>query len=403
MENPNSLPHENLSPNIKPSTQESPSQPTPSFTRPPDAQIFIHPEHEAGTLAVAQQISPKTSKKKTDKMFLLLSIVIALLIVAGSGIFFILIPRSQNVTFATSVKETVSSSSERTEKVNSSLEILYKAITAQAEDVTLSQNQNIRFISTKEDSFGGVFDSASRLVQQTKDNLSKKEDVKSFAVPAGDPNQEARKHRELAQDISEKAKSAEELNAKLLALINKPIPNGSKDLKDETTKLHKSTKDYIDQSTNTSDYYVAISEASIELVTMASSIYSEKDIENAISKLTSLRTKFAEYEKSKLPQGIDNYNKDIVETFDLLLILYKDVNEGKLKTEQQIVNAYTNFMNDLQSVSVRAVNDEVSFWQNNQALNSFDKLSDKQTQVQKDAETVKDNNNFFLLEWAGVT
>lgn len=402
MDNQNSLPQQNIATSSS-LEQDFPKQPRPSQTPTNDSQIFIHPDHESGTLAVAQQAQPVTRKKKTDLVLIVLAIVIGLLVVAGSATFFIMIPRSQNVNFANSIKDTVGSSSEKTDKVNSSLEILYKAITSQAEDVTLSLSQDFRFITTKEDSFNGIFSAASNLAKQTKDNLAQKEDVKSFAVPAGDPNQEARQHRELAQDISEKAEDATELNDNLSDIVSKPVQGGSEKLKIEASKLVETTAKYIDQSTDTANYYVALSEASIELVTLGSSLYSAKDIDNAISKLTSLKNKFAEYEKSSLPERIEDYNKDIVDTFNLLLALYQDVKEGELNTEEKIAVAYTNFMNDLQSVSVRAAHDEISFWQNNEALKSFDKLSDKQTAVQKQAEQVKDANNFFLLEWAGIS
>lgn len=405
MDNQNSLPSTNISPSTEPVNQNIQPQINPSPTRPDDAQIFIHPEHEAGTLEVAKPVGNRPAKKGTDKMLLFLSLVIAVLIVSGSAFVFILIPRSQSVSFANSIKDTVSAGSEKAEKVKASLEVLYKARTGEQEDVTLSesQDQEIKLIATGAEKAQTFFDAAANLVKQTQDNLNQKENVKSFAVPAYDPNQESRKHRELADDISKKAKDADELNRKLVDLAQKSVPEGAKELKKQASDLEEDTANYIDQALDTSNYYIDLSEAAIELVRLASSIYSAKDIDNAISTLSSLKTKFAEYEKTKLPEGMENYNKDIVETFDLLLIFYQDVQGGKLNTEQKILNAYESFVSDLQSVSVKAVHDEISFWQNNEALNSFDEIADQQTDVLKAAEKVKDQNNFFLLEWTGTT
>ncbi len=405
MDNQNSLPKQNNAP-IENSLKQSSIQPQPPRPNPTisnDTQIFIHPDHESGTLTVPQQTNSKTPKKKVDLMLVLLSIVSGSLIIIGSAIFFILIPRSQNVTFATSIKDTVSSSSDKTDKVNSSLEVLYKAITKQEEDITLSQYQDLNVLPTAENSLTSIFNAASNLAKRTKDNLDQKENVKSFAVPAGDPNEEARQHRELAQSISDKSSDANEINQELSDLVSKPVQIGVKELKFETTELIKTTTKYIEQATYTADYYIALNEASIELVTLASSLNSAKDIDNAISKLASLKTRFAEYEKAKLPEKIEDYNNDIVEILDLLLVFYQDVKAGKLDTEEKIVKSYTVFMTDLQGVAARSTHDQISFWQNNDALKSFSKLSSKQTEVQKQAEKVKDANNFFLLEWAGVS
>jgi len=405
MDNQNSLPSANISPSTEPAAQRTQPQMPTTTARPSEAQIFIHPEHDAGTLAIAQSASRAPTRKRADKMLVFLSIMIAILIISGSAFVFILIPRSQNVSFANSVKDTVSTGSEKAEKVKASLEVLYKARTGEQDDVTLSDSRqgNATLIATGQEQGLGFFNAAANLTKQTRDNLDQKEDVKGFAVPAYDPNQESRKHRELADDISKKATDALELNNKLVDLAEISVPSGAKELKEQASKLEKSTAGYIDQALDTSKYYVDLSEAAIELVRLASSIYSAKDIDNAISTLSGLKTKFAEYEKTKLPEGMENYNKDIVETFDLLLIFYQDVQGGKLNTEQKILNAYESFVANLQSISVRAVSDEISFWQNNQALNSYDELADQQTNVLKTAEQVKDQNNFFLLEWTGTT
>jgi len=407
MENSSFLSNQNTSADLQVSAT-SPAQANPSFSSASEAQIFIHPDHEKGNLMFSNPTKNSAYKKTNNFTLILFSFLIGLLIISASATFFVFIPKSQNVSFAIFVKETVTSSSEKTEKVNEALEVLYKAVTNQSEDITLSSNHGLNPTFANAEKLQGLSEAASNLAKQGIDVFNNKENVKGFTVPKEDPNQNARKHRELAQNISDKAKDASISNKELIELINKNknSPRGSEKLKKQASDLAETTTKYINEASYTANYYIALNEASIKLSTLAASIYSnysKTDIDNTIGDLTSLKNKFVGYEKDHLPEEMNDYNKDVIATFDLIINLFQSVKKGNLDTEEKIYLAYENFLNDLSAVGYRSVHDELNFWQNNKIINSFEKLAQKQTEVQKQAEILKDKNNFFLLDWVGVS
>lgn len=387
-------------PTLSPATPklEAPILPASS-----QSQLFIHPEHEAGTLTVKQEKSGNLTVRFDHKFLIFFSFILVFGSVAAL-LFFFLLPRSQTVKFANSTKEVVSSSSEKTEEIDKSLEILYKARTSQTDDVTLSgisvqgtQLTNSSNTMVKPDFFANILD----LAKKSNETLESKEKVRGFSVPAYDPNKESRKHRELAKDISEKSEAAQEVNIKLIQLKSTTTPTSANELKTELEKLQENSKEYIDQADSTAEYYISLSDSAIELTNLASSLNTTKDIDNAISKLSSLKTKFSEEEN--LPSGIEEYNKDIVETFDLLIGFFQQIRNGSIVTQDQALKAYNNFIVQVQSVSQRALTHEIDFWQNNDALTGWENLLDEHTNVLKKAEKVKNSNDFILLQWAGAT
>lgn len=387
--------------------QKSPNDYKPLPINPSDSsQIFIHPDHEAGVLPLNP--NPR-SAHKSKKLFLeiLFSAVIFISVVSASLLFFVFIPRSQNVVFANSVRDTVSSSSERAAKINSSLDLLYKALTNQSQKndgVTLSDASSTPVLGISTVNSDIIGKTSFTILENLKDTLDKISKVKGFSAPSNDPNKESRDHRALANDVATKIADQRAVHKQLMDLTSTSVPSGSKKLQNEIVALVEKTGKYIDQAQKTSVYYVAISDASIVLTNLSTTtnISTPAAIDNVISTLTTLKSKFSDYKTNDLPEEIGDYNKDIAGVFDLLLNLYKDVKSGKLADESSALTAYNNFINQLKSLGVSATNHEINFWQNNKALSGWGSLANEHTDVLISAKKVKENNNFFLLNWAGI-
>lgn len=390
---------QNLSPTkpVSPNNPATSSQQLPNLPISPNSHILIHPEHEKGNLIILQQSERTSSNFPYVKVFL--TLVILFLLGTTAAIVLIFIPMSQAYNFASNSKESVTISSANIEKVNGSLDILYKARSgSEPNDITLS-DETVLDANTKMLS-DSIFDSAKHSSERVKDVVDKSSHVKAFSVPANDPSIEVRKHRQLASDIATKVTASKTTLAKLVELKNKAVPSQASELKTNLSKLETDTNKYIDQAQKTSDYYVAVSEASIDLYTLASATNTVKDIDSAISKISSLKSEFASYKA--LPAEMDSYNQDLVDMFDLLAKYFENLKTAvqgqKLDPNQQ----YTSFLLQLQSISAKAVSDEITFWQNNNSLSNYSDLAKEHTTVITSSQKVKDANYFFLLSWIGI-
>ncbi len=373
------------------------SQQLPTLPVTPNSQVLIHPEHEKGNLVIPQHIEKSKSNFPFAMTFLALGAVFLIGVIGA--IVFIFLPMSQAYNFASNSKELVTASSANISKVNSSLDLLYQArsstgnsgITVSSSGV-LGANTNL---TPAEVFFGAVYSS-----ELMKDIVDKSSHVKAFSTPANDPTTVARKHRELAMGIGSQVTTAKQTLDKLIELKNQTVPSQAADLKNNLSNLETDTNDYIDQAQKTSDYYVAVSDASIELYTIASATNTTKDIDSDISQISALKAKFASY--SNLPNEMDAYNKDLTDMFDLLSNYFQTLKTIVQGQNVDLNKTYANFTLQLQSISARSVSDEVSFWQNNKNIAGFTDLTKENSNVVSASQKVKDANYFFFLSWVGV-
>lgn len=359
-----------------------------------NSQVFIHPEHEQGSLVIPK--NPQRIKNRFLPLTLTISIV-GLLSIAAL-IFGYFIPRSQAVSYAKSVREFVTESSEKLDKVNSSLDILYKARTAQKEDVSVTKV--LEASTSKDSSEINIFRNAQRVIAEIKQNFEKNSKVKGYTLPSDDPAFEIRQHRELARDIAKKTLEAEITLEKIADLEKQSIPQTANAVKEKISNLEEGSNNYVDQAKKSSEYYIDVSDASIELLSLANSINTPKDLDITISKFSALKSKFSNYQN--LPEEIEAYNSDLIEVFDLSATYISQIREVVNSGYVKPMPSSQLFNSQLQSISSRAVDDEISFWQNNESLSSYDDLSKEHTDILESSQKLKDKNYFFFLKWLGV-
>lgn len=353
----------------------------------------MHPEHEQ---LKAQFAKPE---RKIDHHFLIISILALGLLALVGAIFFFFLPRTQTFQFAKTAHEIVFNSQENTDKINQSLETFYESLNPEEQDAVLSSTLDFKLIAT---------DRSDTFQQKFLDFFEKSlalfngSNVLGFTTPDSDPSKEDRKRRELAVEIEKNTKEAQKLNVQLSGLLKKQIPSGAQNLETNLEELNTETDFYINQAEKTSLYYVEVADASIEITKLANATGSFKDIDRAVSRLSSLKSNFVNKNEDELPEEIVNFNDTLVEILDLYIQLYKDLKgleTASAQTQENLVGSYRTTLN---SLAIRFQSDEIDFWQNNSALSNYDELSSQQTSVLKEAENTGDDNSFFLLEWMGV-
>ncbi len=382
-------------PNLNQSGSSIPS--FPPLPKRDHSQILTDPEHILGKLSLPKIRDNPKKTTPAGKVPIIISLFLVIFFVVALTAFFI--PRTNTFKFAVESIEAVTSLSKNIDGVNTSLEILYQARSnPEQSDVNVSRKDVLGSKTTSQDLT--IFIEASSTAKKIKDVFDKASSVKAFSVPAGDPTVLIRKHRELATEIAEKVADAKDSLSKIRSLKNRALGSTTDTLLEKLDSLEGSTNKYIDQSQKTSDYYVDISEASIDLYNLAAATNTVKDVDSGIFKLGSLESKFSGYKA--LPDQMGAYNKDLVEMFDLLGLYFGDL-KSILKGESvDMTKKYALFLLELKSISARAVNDEVSFWQNNKSLSNYDTLVKEHSEVIALSEKLKTSNNFFLVDWIGM-
>lgn len=392
-------------------TPANPTQPSALNPLPqsPRTQIFIHPEHELGNL-IKSLGSNKTFSISLRPVFL--SVFFVVFGVALSVLVFIFLPATRVVSYASSTKEIVTKSSEKADKVNSSLDIFYKARTAQVDgNVTQIKDQTVLgVLSDNSDTSAktNIFKTSQTILETIKQSVSKQNKVKGFAVPADDPTKEVRNHRDLATDIGVTVAAEKEINDQLLDLETHNIPSSANELKSSIHKLGNKTSEYLIQAQKTSNYYIEVSDASIELINLASGLVnlssvSKKSLEDDISRLTALKSKFAGFGKKQLPEKIEPYNQNLVSVFSLLTSYFTVIRDQFDNPKPTLEAELAQYSTQLQTISHHSVANEIGFWQGNTSLSRFDDLSREHIEVLQLSRKVHDKNYFFFLDWLGVS
>ncbi len=360
------------------------------------AQILIHPEHAQGNLKV-----PSPQQKKSPHTLLnIISVFLIVFLLSLLLAAYFLIPKTRTVIYARSTAETFSTVSEKTDKVDTSLKSLYQLVTAGAATESTTQIGN-GVLAAQDSAQNDFADSAVLVLTAAKSSTSQDGRVKGFSIPESDPNKGTRTQRQVAKDIDTKKKEADSAANLIDSLANEQVSDSAKDLKQDITSVKLKTDKYLSEAGKTSAFYVKISDASLELYNLSTSINSSADIKNAISKLTSLRGDFADGESS-LPEEMSSLNKDVVGIFDLLIGYFKDLDSGKFTTGAALYNSYVEFLAQAKTITAQTQVHEINFWQNNEALANYKDLSAEQSELIKEATAVKKQNNYFLMPLLGV-
>lgn len=365
--------------------------------------------------------SPIDRRSFGKRIFVVLILIVLFLGVAFAYLF----PKAQSVRFASSTRQSVSDLFTNMDKVDSSLNALFKfSTTGEESDVQLSSVNGISEEKVeKGNEFGLRLDNLiNDLSEIFKDleisdqgNVTFNQKVKGFTTPAKDPNKIYRDQRDLAVNVEKSVTSSEKSISKLSGNTSaKGITNSLLTLKKDINQLRSESEDYLDEAQRTSEYYILSSDLSIELESnfdaFALSLQGSSDINALVasfdeisSDLKSLKSKLEKVKPTNLPSEIENYHKDSIELFTVVINYFDDLKVLTLKgDDKEIVSLTIDTSLELNKLVLAGVGHEISFWKNNKILNSYDNISDSHTELLKNLETERDSNNFFLFKFFGV-
>lgn len=363
-------------------------------------------------------------------------LVVILVLVVGGGLF--LWPKAQTVKFASSTRESISGLFTQMDAVNSSLKSLYSYATQSDDgDVKLTKLLDTfeNYISVftaitgveaskKEEPnntlrgrlvnfFGDLEGLIENLEISKEGRVTFGEKVKGFTTPADDPNKIYRDQRDLAMKVISTTETSEEELKKLEGNLGK-TPDSLSSLNNDLSNLKASAKEYLSESKKTADYYVLISELSIELEgsfeSFAMALGSANSVNSLVASydgltrdLKKLQKELERVDAEKLPQGIEDVHNDNLKVFEISIYFFDQMKVLTLNNDEKgMTNLYTQTELKLSQLILSGTDHEISFWKNNKVLNSYEGISKRHTETLKKLEQERDNNNFFLLRWIGI-
>jgi hypothetical protein len=357
---------------------------------PKDTQIFLHPDHE--TLKAAAFQTPE--KRINTRLMTIIALLIMLAGIASSFWFFFW-PRSQTVHFAKVVHDSLDETSIKLQSLNKSLKNLYALAENDKSTQILTNVLGVTStdeIAEKEKTLTDLFIES---FEDALKNTSERGHVKGFSTSNSDPNKPIRDVQDAAVQVEKRSSEASGSQKKFSEIIQKELPLAANDIKDDLDKLDNNSIDYIDQASKTGKYYEFWAKATLEL----ESISTTTNLDLANSQLLNLKSKFTNYKD--LPDEMEKVNEDIIDLIDQLINLLKDLRMAtSQKAYERILAGYTN---SVASIEIRLDLDEKNFWKSNKSLGNYDDISKQQTDLLKNTKKLKNDNNFFLLDWIGVS
>ena len=367
-----------------------------------------------------------------------LAIVLIISFILIFGGFSFLWSKSRTVKFATNARETISTLFTQMDSVNLSLSTLYKFITKDDEGIKLTRLTNtfgqfdrVFAVVTKveyreeekPDNRLGVrlkdfikdLDSLFKNLNFTDEKVEFNGKVKGFTTPINDPNKIYRDQRELAAKVLSSAESSKKEIENLEKKVgNGKVPRSLSSLREDLDELSADAEQYLSEAEKTAEYYVLISDLSIELEGSFESLWlaleNVNDVNSLVSsfdettkKLRGLKEELETLEKDDLPQDIEPLHNDTLALFDLVINYFDGLKVLTFNQNQgAIVELTTKTSLKLNQLIFGAKDHEISFWKNNKIMNSYSSLSSQYTQALKKLEKAHDENNFFLLKLFGV-
>ena len=390
--------------------------------------------HDQPLVAEEPAEKPKNIfNKKISKKALLVSFIIILLF--GASLIFAW-PRVQSTRFASSTRGSVSNLFTNLDSVNSSLTSLFRFTTNNREaDAELSRlNHSFKRFNliikqtadaNQKDGEGGK-DIGLRLNDLLEDlsaifkNIEISErgkvgfggNVQGFTTPADDPNKIYRDQRDIAVkvigSIEESEKAIEDLEEQL---SRRGIPNSFQSLKQDLNELKSLANEYLSEAQKTADYYVLISDLSIELegnfdsfqlsLQSSASVNSLVGSFDQISKdLKGLKGELEVVDNKSLPADIEDLHQDSIELFTIVINYFDQLKVLTLKEDSKGIVDLTNHTSvELNQIIIKGTDHELSFWKNNKVLNSYDSISERHTELLKKLEEEEDKNNILNLNF----
>lgn len=362
-------------------------------------QILIHPDHAAGNLTVP------ANQTKSHKSVNIVATVAIFILLAILSISYIYIPRTRTVMFASSTQESLETLNSKTSEVNTALDTLYQSLTASSasEDANLSEIKTDVLSANTSVPTNSFIGNSLLLFENGLRTAEKQGKVKGFSIPESDPNKLIREQRKIAEAVAEKSSSAQTIIDQDIKVLKTPsLSAKTEPLQKEIQVLATKSGEFLSESKKTSGFYIAISDASIEIYNISTTLTNLNDIDNSVVDLSKIRNKFADYDKNMLPNEIEPLNNDVVAIFDLLIGFFKEVSTTNPQNTTALTNSYDNFINKTKSLGTQTYIHELDFWQKNKSLSSYKSLASDFSQAIKQAEELENSNTYFLLPLLGV-
>ncbi|MEX0616824.1 MAG: hypothetical protein WD231_03385 [Candidatus Woykebacteria bacterium] len=392
-------------------------------------------------LPKSQDNNPEIQADHPKKRLLLnkkISFAFLGLLITVGGAFIVVLPRAQTVRFAGSARESLSTSFTNLDSVNSSLNSLFKFATSSEDSVKLTKltdtfekfdlilgaitengpeqkaedaNLGVR-LSLLVRTLTGVF---QNLEISEQGEVLFKEKVKGFTTPANDPRKLYRDQRDLATKVLSSVKSSENsLEILEKSLGKNQTPSSLSSLKKDLSDIRESSEKYTSEAEKTGNYYVLISDLSIELEGAFETFQLSLDSTNNVSSLVSsfdeaskslkkLKGSLDSIPEKERPKGIADLHNDSIELFDLVIKYFDSLKVSAIKQDENaILDLSLKTSVKLNQLVLAGRDHEISFWKNNENLNSYDSLSDSHTKVLSQLEKTKEESNIFVLKFMGV-
>ena len=239
--------------------------------------------------------------------------------------------------------------------------------------------------------------------------------VQGFTTPADDPNKVYRDQRDIASNILSSVQKSETSATQLKEeLADQSIPTSQKSIKQALLKLQSDSEEYLDEAQKTADYYILTSDLSIELEGNFDSFQLSLQSSNSIDSLANsfgdiskdlkgLRNELEKLNKEKLPSDIDNLHKDSIELFSIVIKYFDELKVLTLNENSKgIVKLTNNTSSELNQILLKGGDHELSFWKNNETLNSYESLSTSHTEMLNKLEEQEDKNDIFIFSAIGL-
>ncbi|MDP2671322.1 MAG: zinc ribbon domain-containing protein [bacterium] len=334
----------------------------------------------------------------------------AFVLALGAGItFFAILPRVNALSFIKTTRQALAETSDKTAKVNQSLEAIYSYVTNSSSSTTVSTIE-----LTANGGGGGEKAELSFLALKKAVNeataSAKNKNVKGFSTPDLDPLKGYRNLLELSQAAKRVSEDGLTSVNKFSSLVKENSTSARlAPVADSLDNVREDTQDYLNEAEKTAQYYLTYANSYVDLSSMIIESLQGSSQEKAKSNLTKAKAiaeSLNKINEANLPVAMASFHQDILEEVNGAVDFLDSFTELTFGSDKnkigKVTQAAENWLEKEKSLALRLQTDQVSFWKGNEALSGFEFLAGKQNDALDKLEVERKNNNLFLLSWVGI-
>jgi hypothetical protein len=353
----------------------------------------------------AAKISSANSKKlPLRKLAIFLGTVVFVLALLA---YFFLTPRLNALSSLKTSKALVAETSQKTGKLNQSLEAMYNYVTASSQGTTESSvsNQAVSFISENTTTVYPVpsLYFLKEPVIEAVEGL-KKSQVKGFSTPKDDPLKAYRDLRDLSVNAQNTAKDGLESISKLTAFKEKGSSAHLTKVSSDLEIVTRESQNYLAEGEKTAVYYQTYTDAYVDLsglIVGSLQATNLKQIETNLEEAKKIHTEMDSISSSKLPNEIADFHEDILTeiqgALEFLTTFSKAAATNDPKSINQATEAAQKWVAEEKALLLKIQTDQINFWKKNIAFSNYDFLENSQNELVNNLdEEVKANSFLFI-------